>query len=297
MRRSAHRHVTASRFLTAHLQGMGPNGLVWKVEWFAGRLNDIGAGTPASTAVSRSVVAGRSLRDSGRGVGYYNGPSRPDEERRSGLVQVRPSGGALDSRRRAFSLGPRPAGAPSPSVPTPWTTSSGCSRTSRRSMATRYFADDPAIVCGFCNFRGRPLMVIGHQKGRKTDQKLHRNFGMPKPEGYRKALRAMKLADKFRRPIVTLLGHAGRLSRHGCRGTRAGRGDCTQPVRHGAAVGSGRGDLHRRGRKRWSLGPRRGQSRPDARERDLQRHLPRELRCHRFGGTPGRQNWPPTHCG
>lgn len=73
----------------------------------------------------------------------------------------------------------------------------------------RSFGDDPAIVCGFCFFRGQPLMAIGQQKGRRTDEKLHRNFGMPRPEGYRKALRAMKLAEKFGRPIVTLLDTPG----------------------------------------------------------------------------------------
>ena len=73
----------------------------------------------------------------------------------------------------------------------------------------RAFGDDPAVVCGFCFFRDQPLMVIGQQKGRRTEEKLHRNFGMPRPEGYRKALRAMKLAEKFGRPIVTLLDTPG----------------------------------------------------------------------------------------
>ncbi|MGE5487551.1 MAG: acetyl-CoA carboxylase carboxyltransferase subunit alpha [bacterium] len=73
----------------------------------------------------------------------------------------------------------------------------------------RRFGDDPAIVCGAGFFEGRPLMVIGHQKGRDTKQKLYRNFGMPKPEGYRKALRVMQLAAKFRRPVLTLLDTPG----------------------------------------------------------------------------------------
>ena len=73
----------------------------------------------------------------------------------------------------------------------------------------RLFGDDAAIVCGFCFFRGQPVMAIGQQKGRRTDQKLHRNFGMSRPEGYRKALRAMHLAEKFGRPIVTLLDTPG----------------------------------------------------------------------------------------
>lgn len=73
----------------------------------------------------------------------------------------------------------------------------------------RSFGDDPAIICGFCFFRGRPVMAVGQQKGRKTEEKLERNFGMPRPEGYRKALRAMKLAEKYGRPIITLLDTPG----------------------------------------------------------------------------------------
>jgi len=73
----------------------------------------------------------------------------------------------------------------------------------------RLYGDDPAIVCGSAFFEGRPVMVVGEQKGRDTKQKLHRNFGMPKPEGYRKAIRVMQLAAKFRRPIVTFLDTPG----------------------------------------------------------------------------------------
>ncbi len=73
----------------------------------------------------------------------------------------------------------------------------------------RAFSDDPAIVGGMAFFEERALMVIGQQKGRDTKQKLHRNFGMPKPEGYRKALRLMRMADKFQRPIVTFLDTPG----------------------------------------------------------------------------------------
>jgi acetyl-CoA carboxylase carboxyl transferase subunit alpha len=73
----------------------------------------------------------------------------------------------------------------------------------------RRFGDDPSLVGGLARFEGRPVMVIGHQKGRDTKQKLHRNFGMPKPEGYRKALRLMQLAAKFNRPIITLIDTPG----------------------------------------------------------------------------------------
>jgi acetyl-CoA carboxylase carboxyl transferase subunit alpha len=73
----------------------------------------------------------------------------------------------------------------------------------------RGFADDPAIVCGMARFHGEEVMVVGHQKGRDTKQKLFRNFGMPNPEGYRKALRMMRLAEKFGRPIFTFVDTPG----------------------------------------------------------------------------------------
>ncbi|MDP1568570.1 MAG: acetyl-CoA carboxylase carboxyltransferase subunit alpha [Vicinamibacterales bacterium] len=66
----------------------------------------------------------------------------------------------------------------------------------------RRFADDHAIVTGFAQYKGAPVMIVGHQKGRDTKQKIYRNFGYARPEGYRKALRAMQLAEKFVRPII-----------------------------------------------------------------------------------------------
>jgi acetyl-CoA carboxylase carboxyl transferase subunit alpha len=73
----------------------------------------------------------------------------------------------------------------------------------------RSFGDDPAIVGGLAQFEGQPVMVVAEQKGRDTKQKLYRNFGMPKPEGYRKALRIMQIAGKFGRPIITMLDTPG----------------------------------------------------------------------------------------
>jgi len=73
----------------------------------------------------------------------------------------------------------------------------------------RAFSDDPAIVAGFARFNGQAVMVIGHQKGRDTKEKIHRNFGMPRPEGYRKALRLMRLAEKFDIPIMTFIDTPG----------------------------------------------------------------------------------------
>ena len=73
----------------------------------------------------------------------------------------------------------------------------------------RAFADDPAIVGGLARLEGRPVMVIGQQKGRDTKEKIRRNFGMPRPEGYRKALRLMQLAEKFDLPVVTFIDTPG----------------------------------------------------------------------------------------
>lgn len=73
----------------------------------------------------------------------------------------------------------------------------------------RYFADDPAIIAGIGKLNGHRIAVVGHQKGRNVKENLHRNFGMPHPEGYRKALRVMKLAAKFKLPVVSLLDTPG----------------------------------------------------------------------------------------
>ncbi len=73
----------------------------------------------------------------------------------------------------------------------------------------RYYRDDKAIVGGFARLNGQPIMVIGHQKGRDTKSNVYRNFGMPNPEGYRKALRLMKLAAKFGRPVICLIDTPG----------------------------------------------------------------------------------------
>ena len=73
----------------------------------------------------------------------------------------------------------------------------------------RSFADDPAIIGGLARFNGQTVMVIGHQKGRDTKEKIYRNFGMPKPEGYRKALRFMHLAEKFSIPLLTFIDTPG----------------------------------------------------------------------------------------
>ncbi|MBI5574438.1 MAG: acetyl-CoA carboxylase carboxyltransferase subunit alpha [Elusimicrobia bacterium] len=73
----------------------------------------------------------------------------------------------------------------------------------------RHFVDDKAIVSGFAKFNGEPVAIVGHQKGSNTDENMSRNFGMPNPEGYRKALRIFKLAEKFSRPVITFIDTPG----------------------------------------------------------------------------------------
>ena len=73
----------------------------------------------------------------------------------------------------------------------------------------RKFGDDPAVVAGFARFRGTACCVVGHQKGRNTKEKIIRNFGQPRPEGFRKALRVMKLAEKFKLPIISFIDTQG----------------------------------------------------------------------------------------
>ena len=99
----------------------------------------------------------------------------------------------------------------------------------------RPFADDLSIVGGLARFNGQACMVLGHQKGRDTKERAARNFGMPRPEGYRKALRLMKLAEKFGLPVFTFVDTPGRLPRHRRRGARPVRSHRPQHLRDGAA--------------------------------------------------------------
>ena len=93
----------------------------------------------------------------------------------------------------------------------------------------RHFGDDPAIKCGLARIGGHKVMLIGHHKGRDTKEKVQCYFGLAHPEGYRKALRCMKLAEKFGLPVVTLDRHRRRLSRHRRRRARPGRIHRPQP--------------------------------------------------------------------
>src|SRR5439155_1634005 len=88
----------------------------------------------------------------------------------------------------------------------------------------RLFRDDPAMVAGWARLDGVSVMVIGHQKGRDTKENLRRNFGMAHPEGYRKALRLMHLAEQFRAPVITLVDTPGAYPGRGPRRSRSGGG-------------------------------------------------------------------------
>src|SRR5438128_83631 len=125
----------------------------------------------------------------------------------------------------------------------------------------RLFRDDPAIVGGLARFEGQSLVVIGHQKGRDTREKIARNFGMPHPEGYRKALRLMELAAKFGKPIVTFIDTPGAYPGLGAeeRGpagsARGAEGQAARGADHGAlrevpADGRLRGSLRAQRRRR-----------------------------------------------
>ena len=109
----------------------------------------------------------------------------------------------------------------------------------------RYFGDDKAIVGGLASIGGRPVTVIGQQKGRSTKENIKRNFGMPSPEGYRKSLRLMKQAEKFHRPIILWIRGRRRRSRRG------NRKKLIRDVKH-QSTDSFYHD--RRRRKWWSLG-------------------------------------------
>jgi acetyl-CoA carboxylase carboxyl transferase subunit alpha len=116
--------------------------------------------------------------------------ARPSFAPRSSPIWVRGSA----SRSRAIRIGPARS-----------TTWSVLFTEFTEVHGDRRFADDKAIIAGFGFFHGEPVMVVGHQKGRDTKQKIYRNFGYAKPEGYRKALRVMEMAEKFQRPVISFI--------------------------------------------------------------------------------------------
>jgi len=145
----------------------------------------------------------------------------------------------------------------------------------------RGFADDPAIVCGMARFHGEEVLIVGHQKARDTKQKVYRNFGMPNPEGYRKALRAMQVAAKFRRPIFTFVDTPGAYPGLGAESADR-RSHRLQPARDGQDRSSivvtitGEGAV-------GSASHRRRRPRPDDGELDLLGNLAGGMRLHSCG--------------
>jgi acetyl-CoA carboxylase carboxyl transferase subunit alpha len=133
----------------------------------------------------------------------------------------------------------------------------------------RAFGDDPAMACGMARFHGRPALVVANLKGRTLKERVARKFGSPDPEGYRKALRAMKIAEKFGHPIFTFLDLAGANPGDRRGGARAGRGDCAQPAGDVAPAGAD----HRHGYRRGWLGRRAGAGRSRPRADAGERHL------------------------
>ena len=142
----------------------------------------------------------------------------------------------------------------------------------------RSYADDPAIVGGLARFNGKPCMVLGHQKGRDTKEKIYRNFGMPRPEGYRKALRLMKLAEKFGLPLFTFVDTPGAYPGHRRRGARPVGGDRPQPLRDGRAARADHRHRDRRRRLRRRARDRHRRRHADAAVRDVLGDLARGLR-------------------
>ena len=133
----------------------------------------------------------------------------------------------------------------------------------------RAFREDAAIVGGWARLDGETVMVIGQQRGRDTKEILKRNFGMPHPEGYRKALRLMKLAEKFHVPVITFIDTMGAWAGLGAEERGQSRGDRAQSVRDEPARGADHRDGHRRRRLGRRAGARRRRPHEHARERGL----------------------------
>ena len=150
----------------------------------------------------------------------------------------------------------------------------------------RFFGDDKSIIAGMGLFEGKPVMIVGQQKGRDTKEKLLRNFGMPKPEGYRKALRVMQLAAKFQRPVITLIDTPGAYP--GIDAEERGQAEAiAYNLREMSRLRTaGDCDCDRRRGKRRRVGVGGREPRLHAGERLLQRDFARKLRSHylpRFG--------------
>ena len=155
--------------------------------------------------------------------------------------------------------------------------------------------DDHALVTGIGKLEGRTIALIGHQKGRDLKERTSRNFGMAYPEGYRKAMRVMELADRHGFPLLTLDRHARRLSGRRRRAARPGRRDRPLAGGDGTPRHPDGGGRDRRGRLRRRGRDRRRRPGADAGERDLLRDLARRAVPRSSGATPRRRRRPPRH--
>ena len=152
------------------------------------------------------------------------------------------------------------------------------------------------MVCGMARFHGREVLVLGTQKGRDTKQRVHRNFGMPNPEGYRKALRVMKIAEKLKRPIITLVDIDGAYP--GLDAEERGQAEAiAHNLREMARLeSSDHRDRDWRRRQRRRAGDCRRRSRADDGEHDLLGDFAGGLRRRSCGAMPARKNWRPKPC-
>ena len=168
--------------------------------------------------------------------------------------------------------------------------------------------DDPAIVAGIGSFRGQSVAFVGHQKGRDLKQRTYRNFGMPRPEGYRKAMRVFGLAARLNFPVVTLIDTPGRLPRCGGRAAGAVGRDRAIAADADGVGGAGGRVCDRRGLVGWRPGDRGGRSRADAATLDLHGDLAGGLRRDPLEGrrrgpacgrraAPHRRRLPAAGCG
>ena len=138
----------------------------------------------------------------------------------------------------------------------------------------RLFRDDAAVVGGFCRIDGRRAVFVGHQKGAETDENIRRNFGMPHPEGYRKAMRLYQLAERLQLPVVTFVDTPGAFPGTRVGGARRGRGDRALDHDDDPPAHADRDRDHRRGRLRRRAGAGRRRRRAGVRELDLLGHQP-----------------------
>ena len=160
----------------------------------------------------------------------------------------------------------------------------------------RAYGDDEAVACGMARLGGEEVMVIGNRKGGSTKERVRRNFGMPHPEGYRKALRSMKLAEKFSRPVISFIDLPGAYPGLGAEERGQAEAIARNILRDVAPARAHHFRHQRRGRIGRRAGPGRQRPRADPRKCALLRHHARVLRGHHVARRGARSSWPPKPC-